>query len=136
MGRIPALGGISSIEVRRTIGVNLMLAVRLIVILALPTLEARPNLRTNTNTLTNLGERHLGPDLENLADNLVADGERVWAATPIAANGVQVTGADTTALNLDVNVVVAKRTGIPRVFFKFSPFLGTGGLEAGELFRV
>lgn len=113
-----------------------MLAVRLIVILALPALEARPNLRTNTNTLTNLGERHLGPDLENLADNLVADGERVWAATPIAANGVQVTGADTAALNLDVDVVVAKGPGIPRVLFKLLPFLGTGSLEARELFRV
>lgn len=113
-----------------------MLAIRLIVILALPALEARPDLRSDTNSLTNLGERHLGPDLENLADNLVADGERVRAATPIAAYSVQVTGADTAALNFDVDVVIAKGTGIPGVLFKLLPFLGTGSLEARELFRV
>lgn len=136
MRRVAALRGEASIEVRRAISVNLVLAVRLVVVLALTALEARPDLGADTDALADLGEGHLGTDLEDLADDLVADSQRVRAAAPFAADGVQVAGADTAALNLDVDVVVAKGARGPRVLFKVLPFLGAGGLEARELFGV
>ena len=45
---------------------------------------------------------------------------------------MKVTGADTAALNLDVDVVVAERLGLELVLVKFGPSLGAVDLEAGE----
>lgn len=135
VGRVTTLSVDTSVEVRSTISVNLVLAVGLVVILALTALEARIHLSTSTDAVANLGQRHLVADTDNLADNLVTDGQRVGAFTPVAADGVTVAGADAAALDLDVDVVVAKGTGLEGVLFKVGPSLGAGGLEALELFR-
>lgn len=134
--RVTTLRGVSGIQIRRTIGINLVLTVRLIVVLALLTLQARIHLRTDTNTLTDLGESDLVANLDDLADDLVADGEGVGTAAPVAGDGVQVAGANAAALDLDINVVRTEGAGRPGVLFELKPVLGGGGLEAGELLGV
>lgn len=110
-----------------------MLAVGLVVILALTAVKARVDLSTSTDTVTDLGERHLVTDAEDLADDLVADGQRVRALTPVTADGMTVAGADTAALDLDINVMVAKGTGLEGVLLEVGPVLGAGRLETLEL---
>lgn len=122
-----------SIKVISAISINLILAVGLVVILALTAVLARPNLRTSTNTITDLGEGDLVAYTKDLADDLVADSERVGAVTPVAADGVTVTGADTAAFDLDVDIVLAKGTRLEGVLLEVGPVLGAGGLEALEL---
>ena len=131
--RVTTLSLEPSVKVIRAISINLILTVGLVVVLALTAVLARPNLRTSTNTITDLGEGDLVAYAENLADNLVADSERVRAGTPVAADGVTITGADTTALDLDVNIVLAKGTRLEGVLLEVGPVLGAGGLEALEL---
>jgi hypothetical protein len=63
----------------------------------------------------------------------VADSKRVRAFTPISADGMAITGADTAALDLDVYIVLAKGTGLKRVLLEVGPVLGAGRLEALEL---
>lgn len=128
--------GESSIQVRRTVGINLVLAVRLIVVLALLALQARVHLSTDTDALADLGHGDLLANLEDLANDLVADSERVRAASPVAGDGVHVAGADTAALDLDVDIVRAKGAGGPGVLLELKPILRRGGLEARELFGV
>lgn len=113
-----------------------MSAVCLIVVLALAALQAGVNLSSNTNSLSLLGERHLGPNPEDLADDLVSYGERIRTGAPVTADGVPITGADTTALNLDIDIIVAQRSWLPRVLLEVQPVISTGRLEAGELFRI
>lgn len=110
--RVTTLGLETSIEVISAIGVDLVLTVGLIVILALMALKTRPDLGTSTDTVADLSESDLVTNTENLANNLVAYGERIRATAPVAADGVTVTGADTTALDLDVDIVLAKGTGL------------------------
>jgi hypothetical protein len=131
--RVTTLGLESSVKVISAISVNLVLAVGLVVILALAAIQARPNLGTSTNTVANLGETDLVAYTKNLADNLVADSKRVRAATPVSADGMTITGANTAALDLDVDIVLAKRTRLERVLLEVGPVLGAGGLEALEL---
>ena len=133
MRRVTTLSLEPSVKVIRAISINLILTVGLVVVLALTAVLARPNLRTSTNTITDLGEGDLVAYTKDLADDLVADSERVGAVTPVAADGVTVTGADTTALDLDVDIVLAKRTRLERVLLEVGPVLGAGGLEALEL---
>lgn len=113
-----------------------MLTIRLVVVLALSAIQARIHLGTATNTLPNLGQGDLGSNAQDFANNFVPDGQRVRAASPIATYGVHVTGTDTTAFDLDVDVVVAKGTRGPGVFLKFEPFFGGWGLKATELVRI
>lgn len=134
MRGISSLANEPRVEVFLAIGINLILAVRLIVILALATILTRVNLRTATHALSNLGERHLGTDAQDLSHNLVPDGERVRAVAPVAADLVSVAGADTAALDLEIDVIVAKRSGLPRVLFEILPVVERGRLEALELF--
>lgn len=129
MRRVAALCGEARIQVFGAVGVNLVLAVGLVVVLALTAFKARVDLGTNTDTITLLSQRHFGADAKDLANDFVADGQRVRATAPFAADGVQVTGADTTALNLDINIVVAKRTRLPRALLEVEVVLGVGCLE-------
>jgi hypothetical protein len=46
---------------------------------------------------------------------------------------VTITGADTAALDLDVDIVLAKGTRLEGVLLEVGPVLGAGGLEALEL---
>jgi hypothetical protein len=131
--RITTLGLETGIEVISAISVDLMLTVGLVVVLALTTLKTRPNLSTSTDTVADLCESDLITNTENLANNLVAYSERIRATAPIAADGVTITGANTTALDLDVDIVLAKGTGLKRVLLEVGPVLGAGGLKALEL---
>lgn len=113
MRGISSLTNEAGIEVFLAIGINLILAVRLIVILALAAILTRVDLSTATDSLPNLGESHLGTDAKDLSNNLMSDGERVRAVTPIAANLVSVAGAYAAAFNLEVDVIIAERSGLP-----------------------
>lgn len=113
-----------------------MLAVGLVLVLALTAVKARVDLGTDTDALAGLGESDLGADTEDLADDFVSDGKRVGGVgAPFAVDLVKVTGADTAGVNLDVDVVVAKGTGLPGVLFKLEELFGAGGLKALELVR-
>jgi hypothetical protein len=111
--RVSSLGGESGIEIGGAIGIDLMLAVRLVLVLALAALQARPDLSTDTDSLADLGESDFGTDTHDLADDFVSNGQRVRAVAPVTADGVTVTGADAAAFSLDVDVVVAKGSGLP-----------------------
>lgn len=110
VGRVTTLGLESGVKVISAIGVNLVLAVGLVVILALTAVHTGPNLGTGADTVSNLGESDLVAYTEDLADNLVADSKRVRAGTPVSADGVAITGANTAALNLNVDIVFTKGT--------------------------
>ena len=66
----------------------------------------------------------------------VADSKGEFLFTPAAVDGVDIAAADTAGLDLDVDVVVAKRLGLELVLVKFGPGLGSVDLEAGKLFGV
>ncbi len=55
---------------------------------------------------------------------------------PSAGDGVDVTAADTAALDLDVDVVVAEGLGLELVLVEFQPRVRSIDLEAGELLWV
>lgn len=133
MRRIASLGCVAGVEVWGAVGIDLVLAVRLVLVLALAALQARVYLRTNTNSLANLGQRHLGADADDLANDFVSHRQRVGAVAPIAADGVAITGTDTAALCLDIDIIVAKGSGLPRALLKLEPLASAGGLEAGKL---
>jgi hypothetical protein len=131
--RITTLCLESGVKVISAIGVNLILTVGLIVILALTAVQTRPDLGTSTDTVADLCERDLVTNTKNLANDLVANSKRVRAFTPVSADGMAITGANTAALDLDVYIVLAKGTGLKRVLLEVGPVLGAGGLEALEL---
>lgn len=109
-------------------------AVGLIVVAALAALEARPDLSTDADAIAHLHQRYLGASPDDFADNLVADGQGKGRVAPAAVDGVDVAGADTTALYLDIDIVIFKELDIKLSFLDFVPFLDRVRLEAGELF--
>lgn len=113
MRRIASLGCVAGVEVWGAVGIDLVLAVRLVLVLALATLQARVHLRTNTDSLADLGQRHLGANANDLANDFVSHSQRVGAVAPIAADGVAIAGTDTAALCLDVDIIVAKGSRLP-----------------------
>lgn len=64
----------------------------------------------------------------------MSNSKRELLLAPTAADGVNIATANTTAFNLDVNVVVAKGLGLELVLVELGPGLGAVDLEAGELF--
>jgi hypothetical protein len=82
-------------------------AVVLVVGLALRACQVGPDLSANTSAVSNLEVLDLRTDLDDLANDLVADAERerdVFA--PAAGNCVDVRGADTASVNGDVYIMV------------------------------
>lgn len=136
VGRVPALGRVISSGIRRTIGIDLVLAVRLVVVLAMTAVQTGVYLGTNTNTLTKFCERHLGTHADNLPNDLVADSQWVGYLTPISTNGVHVTSAHAATFNLDIDIVITKRTRLPRTFLKFEPIFSARRLESPNVFGV
>lgn len=63
----------------------------------------------------------------------MADGQRVGLSTPITLDGVDVTGANTAALDLDIDIIVFKRLGVKLLLLEVLPGLRAVDLEAGEL---
>jgi hypothetical protein len=66
----------------------------------------------------------------------VADSQGVGLRTPVTTDGVDIAGADTAALDLDVNVVVAEGLGVELLLVELLPGLGAVDLEAAELLGV
>jgi hypothetical protein len=66
----------------------------------------------------------------------VTDSEGEVLLAPSSGDGVHIATADTAALNLDIDVVVAKRLGLELVLVEFEPCVRTIDLEAGELLGI
>jgi len=111
--RVSSLGGVSGVEIGGAIGIDLVLAVRLVLVLALTALQAGVDLSTDTHSLADLCESDLGTDTDDLAYDFVSNSQRVRAVAPVTADGVTITGADTAAFSLDIDVVVTKGSGLP-----------------------
>ena len=94
--------------VRSTVCIDLVWAVVLIVALTLRTFEAGPDLSSNTNTVADLASRHRIPDFDGFANDLVADTDWQRCLAPTTINCVDIGTANTTALNLDVDIVCAE----------------------------
>lgn len=109
-----------------------MRAVLLVLALADIALEAGPHLGTNADAIALLDLGHVLTDLDGLADHLVTDTERTLEVTPAAGDGVNVGPAHAAALNLDVDVVIAKRLGLELVTVELVPGLGRVNDEALE----
>ncbi len=85
-----------------------MWAVVLVVILAVVTLQARPDLSSYAHSIANLHRLDFGADLDSMANDFVTDADRQWSFTPASVDQMYVGAADTTAFDLDVDIVVAK----------------------------
>ena len=85
-----------------------MWAIILIVALALWALQTRPDLGTDTSTVADLECRDLGANFYNFANDFMANGDGSWRFTPTSSDGMDIGTADTTALDLDVDIVVTK----------------------------
>lgn len=66
----------------------------------------------------------------------MAYGKGVVLGAPFAVDGVEIAGADATALDLNVDVVIAKGLRLELILVEVLPRLGAIDLEAGELFGV
>jgi len=86
-------------------------AVVLVVTLALRALQASPDLSSHAHSVALFDGLNLGSDLDGFANDLVSDTDWEWCITPSTVDGVDVTTTDTTAFDLDVNVVVSKTLG-------------------------
>ena len=71
-------------------------------------LQTRTDLSANANSISNLDSGHLVADFDSLADDFVTDANGEGAIAPAASDGMNIRAADTTALNLDVDVAVLK----------------------------
>lgn len=80
----------------------------LIIMRTLPTLATTKALGPNTHSIPNLNVLHLRANLDDLANDLMADGERVRHVTPSSGDGVEIRGTDTARIDLDVDVVVGE----------------------------
>ena len=66
----------------------------------------------------------------------MADGKGEMLLAPAATDGVHIRATDSTALNLDINVVVAKWLWLKLVLVELEPSLGSIDLEAGKLLGI
>lgn len=97
-----------TISSRRDRLTNLFGAIVLIVRLAHLAVQACPDLCTHPNTISNLDSRHLIAHFDCLADNLVTNAKRkIWFA-PAAGDCVDIGAADSTCLDLDVDIIFFK----------------------------
>lgn len=99
----------ASIGPDAAIGIELLCAVCLVVIVALAAVQAGERLCAHSHAVTNFDSCYLGTNTDGRADNLVADSQGEVVATPTAVNGVNVTAADTAALDLQLNIMFTKR---------------------------
>jgi len=76
--------------------------------LAVLALETGPDLSTHTSSITFLQCSDLRPNLDDLTNDFVTDTDWCGSITPPSSDGVNIRTADTAALDLDVDIVVAK----------------------------
>jgi hypothetical protein len=67
---------------------------------------------------------------QNLRYHTMTDTERVILLSPATTDGVNITGADATSINLDIYVVIAKWLWLELVLVKFLPRVRSIDLEA------
>lgn len=104
-----AAHGDSSVGVRRAIGVDGVGAVVLLVGFAVSAGQIGRDLGAHASAIANLEVLHILADLDDLADDFVADAERKRdIGAPATGDGVDVTGADAAGVNGNVDVAVAK----------------------------
>ena len=85
---------------------NLVRAVVLVVRLADFALEASLDLSSDPNAVSDLAGGHPFADLQDFADDLMADADGQWAFAPATGDGVDVGSADTASLDLDIDITV------------------------------
>ena len=85
-----------------------MWAVVLIVILAVITLQARPNLSSYAHSVADLDCLNFVADCDRMTDDLMTDAYRQGSFAPTSVDQVYIAAADTTAFDLDIDVVVAE----------------------------
>lgn len=106
VARIAALCD-GTIWVRRPICVNLVGAVVLLVGFALGASQVGANLCANTDAISDLHSCDLGPDIDDLANDLVTDAEGQWDVfVPATSDCVDVGCADTAGVNGNVYVML------------------------------
>lgn len=82
-------------------------AVVLLIGLTLVASKIGTDLSTNTSTVANLDVLDLAADLDDLADDFVAYAERKRdVLSPSSGDGVNVTGADATSIDRNVDIVL------------------------------
>jgi len=105
-------------------------AVVLVLVLAVGALEASPDLGTHADSVALLDGLDVLAHPNGLADNLVAHAEGALEVSPPAGDGVYVGPADAAALDLNVNVTLAKGLGLELGLFELVPRLGRVDGEA------
>lgn len=111
---------------------DLVRAIVLIVALALLALETGPDLGADTDTVALLDGLDGLADLDGLAYDLVSHTDGQGCATPTTVDGVDIGAADTAALDLDVDVVVAEDFGLEGLLLDCSEWLGRGSERGKE----
>jgi hypothetical protein len=159
VGRISSLAHDSRIRPHGTVSIELVHTIRLIVILALLALQTRVALRANTDSLSRLDECDFRsnaeccsndlcfsyqlptlalpflPSIENEAPErrrTMPNTQREMLLPPPSRNSMQITRANPTSLDLDIDVVVTERLGLELVQLELSPVLRILDLEALE----
>ena len=97
--------------IRSTISVDHVWAIVLVVALALWALEASPDLSSDANTVSHFASFYSIPNLDGLADDLVADADGHRCVTPASSDGVDIRAADAAALDLDIDIMLAELLG-------------------------
>ena len=63
---------------------------------------------TNANAVTDFDGGNLGTDLDGLTNDLVTNSDRCRGISPPTSDGVYIRTTDTTALDLNVNIIVTE----------------------------
>jgi hypothetical protein len=111
----------AAIRVFAVVSVDHIRAVVLVLVLAKLALKTRRNLGSNTHTVSNLDILDLIAYSDSLADNFVTDAERTFKVSPAAGNGVDIRAADTTGVDLDIDIAISPGLGGKGVLLKLVP---------------
>lgn len=103
---------------------NHMWAVVLVIALALLALQARPDLSAHTNAVSDLDAGNLVADPDSMANDLVANADRKRNFAPAPVDGVDIRGAHSAALDLDIDIVGAKLLGFELCSFSVLNWIG------------
>lgn len=107
-----------------------MWAIVFVVALALRALQTRPDLGTDTSTVADLECRDLGSNFYDLANDLMTDCNGCWRFTPASCDGMYIGTADTTALDLDVDIVVTESLWLELLINGQQCYMWTGQRQA------
>jgi hypothetical protein len=86
-------------------------AIVLVCALANIALQASPHLCTNTNSVSLLELRHVLANLDDLADDFMADTKGTLELSPPSGNSMDVRSTNAAALNLNIDVALLELLG-------------------------